>query len=190
MLKVPYIKLSRIECQSQEHLFRHAADCIKDYVFIHNLVVGTLNRSGKPYQGHYNVEILNRLQMSLESARVHVPNAPLLRGWINGNLYAQGGETVGILELPEKTWNAAGILPHNPSTDSEFQHAFLAKQQGTKYAVITVHSVEEKINFTKMMQTFPSVNLPSSPPNFKEAARTWNSEANGKTIFYKVRAIR
>jgi hypothetical protein len=168
---------------------RHAAARIKDYVFIHNLVVGTVNRSGKMYQGHYNVEVLNRLQISLESARHLVPNAPILRGWINGDLYIQGGETVGILALPEKTRNMAGILAHNPSTDSEFKHAYLAAQQGTKYAVMAVHSVEEKMHFTKMMQTFPGFCLPNLALNFKDGARTWNSEANGQTIFYKVCSI-
>ncbi|KAF8174492.1 hypothetical protein K438DRAFT_1522445, partial [Mycena galopus ATCC 62051] len=165
---------------------RHAAARIKDYVFIHNLVVGTLNRTGKMYKGHYNVEVYNRLQISLESARHLIPNAPILRGWVNGNLYVQGNETVGILALPENTRHMAGILPYNPLSDSKHKHAYLAQQQGTKYAVITVHSVEEKMEFTQMMQEFPGFNIPNSAPNFKDGARTWNSKANGDTIFYKV----
>jgi hypothetical protein len=40
-----------------------------------------------------------------------------------------------------------------PPIDSNFKHAYLAAQQGTKYAVIAVHSVEKKTEFTKMMQT-------------------------------------
>ncbi|KAF8169717.1 hypothetical protein K438DRAFT_1774100 [Mycena galopus ATCC 62051] len=129
---------------------RHASARIKDYVFIHNLIVGTLNRSGKI------------------------------------NLYVPGNETVGILALPEHTKDIAGILSYNLLTDSKFKHAYLAEQQGTKYAGIAIHSVEEKMQFTQMMQEFPGFNVPNSPPNFKDGARTWNSKANGETIFYKL----
>ncbi|KAJ7754059.1 hypothetical protein B0H16DRAFT_1833181 [Mycena metata] len=165
---------------------RHAAARIKDYVFIHNLVVGTLNRTGHMYRGHYNVEVLNRLQVSLELARHLIPNAPILRGWINGDLYIQGEERIGILPLPEVTRNAAGILRHVELTDSKFKHAYLAKQQGTKYAVITVHSVEEKLHFTKMMQNFVPFNIPNKPPDWTQGALQWNKDADGETIFYKV----
>ena len=165
---------------------RHAAARIRDYVFIHNLVVGTLNRSGKMYQGHYNVEVLNRLQLSLEAARGLVPNAPILRGWINGDLYIQGNERIGILPIPKTTRTNAGILRHHGSTDSEYKHHFLAAQQGTKYAVIAVHSNEEKTLSSKMIQESPCFNIPSQLPDFKEGAREWNSKLNGQTIFYKV----
>jgi hypothetical protein len=96
---------------------------------------------------------------------------------------------LGSWHFQKKTRNMAGILAHNPSTDSEFKHAYLAAQQGTKYAVMAVYSVEEKMHFTKMMQTFPGFSLPNLALNFKDGTQTWNSEANGQTIFYKVCSI-
>lgn len=165
---------------------KHPACCVTDYVFIHNLVVGTLNRTGKMYKGHYNVEVLNRLQMSLEAARHLIPNAPILRGWVNGDLYIQGGERIGILPLPEATRNSAGILRHIVSVDSQYKHAYLAEQQGTKYGVMTVHSVEEKVFFTKLMQTSAPFNIPNRAPDWMQGVLRWNSEADGKTIVYKV----
>jgi hypothetical protein len=90
---------------------RHAAARIWDDVFFRNLVFGTLNRSGKMCRGHYNVKVFNHLQLSSESARNLVLNAPILRGWINGDLYIQGIERVGILPLPEKTRNRISVSP-------------------------------------------------------------------------------
>ncbi|KAJ7664273.1 hypothetical protein B0H17DRAFT_952109, partial [Mycena rosella] len=166
---------------------RHAASRVTDYVFIHNLVVGTLNRSGKMYKGHYNVEVLNRLQLLLEKARHCVPNAPILMGWVNGDLYIQGNEAVGILPLPESSRNIGEILSYHEPTDSKFKHAYLAKQQGTKYAVITVHSVEEKLCFSELMKTLPAFNRPNNqPPDWKQGSRAWNRKADGETIFYKL----
>lgn len=132
------------------------------------------------------MEVLNRLQTSLEAVRHLVPNAPILRGWINGDLYIQGDERIGILPLPEVTRAAAGILRYNPSTDSKFKQAYLAEQQGTRYAVMAVHSVEEKQQFTKMMQEFLPFNMGTKPPDWKEGALEWNRQADGKQVFYKV----
>jgi hypothetical protein len=58
---------------------RHAAARIWDDVFFRNLIFGALNRSGKMCRGHYNVKVFNHLQLSSESARNLVPNAPILR---------------------------------------------------------------------------------------------------------------
>ncbi|KAJ7681120.1 hypothetical protein B0H17DRAFT_943362, partial [Mycena rosella] len=166
---------------------RHAASRVTDYVFIHNLVVGTLNRSGKMYKGHYNVEVLNRLQLLLEKARHLVLNAPIMKGWVNGELYTPGNERIGILPVPESSRNTGEIISYNDSTDSKFKHAYLAKQQGTKYAVITVHSVEEKLHFSELMKKLPAFNRPNDqPPDWKQGSRDWNREADGATIFYKV----
>jgi hypothetical protein len=164
---------------------RHASARVKDYVFIHNLVVGTLNRTGTPYCGHYNVEVLDRLQLLLEETRHLVPKSPILKGWINSNLYLPAGETIGILPLPEKTRFEAGILDHNEIIDAKFTHSYLAKQQGTKYAVITVHSVAEKFHFAELMRTLPAF-VNTTSPNWKQGSKDWNGAADGKTIFYKV----
>jgi len=102
---------------------------------------------------------------------------------LNGDLYIQGKERVGILPLPDSTRDSAGILRYVGTTDSKCKHAYLAEQQGTKYAVITVHSVEEKIHFTNMMQTF--VPFQQSQPDWTQGALQWNKDANGETIFYK-----
>jgi hypothetical protein len=150
---------------------RHAASRVKDYVFIHTLVVGTLNRSGTAYRGHYNVGVLNRLQLSLEDSPHPVPNAPMLKGWVNGNLYVDGGETIGIHPIPETTRGSADSISHSHPDDPQFKHAYLARQQNAKYAVITVHSVEEKMFFTELMQKLPVFNRPNDqPPDWKKGA--------------------
>jgi hypothetical protein len=57
--------------------------------------VGTLNRTGVMYKGHFDVWLINRLKMLLESTCHLVPDQQTLTGWINGDLYML--ETIGIL---------------------------------------------------------------------------------------------
>jgi hypothetical protein len=103
---------------------------------------------------------------------------------MNSNLYLPSGETIGILPLPEKTRFEAGILDHE-IIDAKFTHLYLAKQQGTKYTVITVHSVAKKFDFAELMRTLLAF-VNTTSPNWKQGSKDLNGAADGKTIFYKV----
>ena len=108
-------------------------------------------------------------------------------GWVNGDLYTPAGETVGILPIPDSIRAVADIQTFDSSSlpTEKVRHTFLAKQQGTRFAVISVHTTEEKLLFKKFMQERIDLNGSGLSPDWKHAVRKWNQLANGKTIFYK-----
>jgi hypothetical protein len=111
----------------------------------------------------------------------------MITGWINGDLYTPAEETIGILPVPESIRGAADIESYQHLLDRENKHSYLARQQGTKYAVIAVHSTAEKVLFKKLMQEDPTFNRTNSAPDWKQGAKVWNRHANGQDIFYKAR---
>ena len=166
----------------------HASAQLHDYVYVHNLVVGTKNRTGKTYRGHYDIELTNQLQVLLSDTTIQllVPDAPVMKGWINGDLYIPGNERIGILPVPDQLCSIAEIASYSHIDDQDFKHSFLAQQQGTKYAVMAVHTQAERAQFKRFLQEHPAFNQSGNQPNWKLGAKTWNRLANGINIFYKV----
>jgi len=152
---------------------------------MHNLVVGTLNWTGIIYKSHFGVWLLNRLQYLLETTQHLILESHWLMGWINGDLHVPAGEKIGILPVPDSICATADIESYH-SEDSQYRHAYLAREQGTKYAVIAVHTAEEKALFKKLIQENLAFNSMNAGPDWKQSATVWNWEANGKNIFYKV----
>jgi hypothetical protein len=66
------------------------------------------------------------------------------------------------------------------------KHGYLAKQQGTKFAV---DSTQEKVLFKKLMQEDSNFTGINSLPEWKKAVTIWNQKADGKEAFYKVSSI-
>ena len=92
------------------------------------------------------------------------------------------GYWIKLLEPP-----CAGLqaIIHNPT--SKLPHQYLANRQGTRFAVIGIHSPTEKKLFSQLMKENPSFNRDKKDPDWKAAIQIWNTEyADGKTIFYKV----
>ena len=147
--------------------------------------VGTLNQTGVIYKGHFDIWLINRLQVLLESTRHLIPDSQTLTGWINGDLYTPADETIGILPVPDSFRALADIQSYHHAEDSKNKHSYLAQQQKTKYAVISVHSTAEKQLFKKLMQEDPNFTGTNATPDWKTAVRIWNRKANGKDIFYK-----
>ena len=144
-----------------------------------------MNRTGTVYKGHFDIWLINHLQLQLEATCYLIPESQTLTGWINGDLYVPAGERIGILPVPDLTRAAADIESYH-AEDGRFRHAYFAQQQGTKYAVISIHTSAEKALFKKLMQESPTFNQTNATPDWKQGAAVWNREANGKEIFYKV----
>lgn len=123
--------------------------------------------------------LINRLQLLLEATHHLIPEPQKLTGWINGDLYTPAGERIGILPVPDSIRATADIESYHPG-DGNFRHAYLAQQQGTKYAVVSIHTTAEKALFKKMIQGGAEF------PDWTKGAKAWNREANGQDIFYKV----
>ncbi len=129
--------------------------------------------------------LINHLQLQLEATRHLIPDSQRLTGWINGDLYTPAGEKIGILPVPASIRATADIESYH-SDDSKFKHAYLAHEQGTKYAVISVHTAAERALFKRLMQEDPVFNQTNAMPDWKLGAALWNRQANGRDIFYKV----
>jgi hypothetical protein len=139
---------------------------------------------------------------------------PLLRSWINTDLYEPTEENFGILPLPTSMMDKFNIRPYsrsslptppltnnssNPSSSrlqpnivvkkkktSILRHSYLASRQGSKFAVLNVSSDEERALFDSL--SIDPLILSAKPASSKwdQMARKWNEQANGTEIFYKV----
>lgn len=138
------------------------------------------------YRGHFDVWLTNSLQLLLESTRHLIPESQTLTGWINGDLYIPAGEKIGILPVPDSIRVTADIESYQHQFDSKSKNSYLARQQGSKYAVIAVHTTAEKVLFKKLMQENPLFARTNAGPDWKQGAKVWNRSANGEDIFYKV----
>ena len=139
--------------------------------------------TGVVYTSHFDVWLINKLQVLLEKAHHLVPDASQLVGWVNSDLYLSANEHIGILPIPAEMWALSDMQSFNPHVDSKLRHMFLARAQDTKCAVISVHTLEEKWKFKELMQGPLGI---GTSPDFQLAAKLWNQEANGMTVFYKV----
>ncbi|KAI0688289.1 hypothetical protein BC835DRAFT_1529543 [Cytidiella melzeri] len=113
-----------------------SVNLIRDYCLMHNLWVGTLNRSGKAYRGSFDIWTQNRLAQLADVTRVafapKTAEASVI-GWVNGRDYASSQEAFGILPLPPSIRQKLGFLPYNKALakGEKIKHANLAKQQNS-----------------------------------------------------------
>ncbi|KAJ7037315.1 hypothetical protein C8F04DRAFT_1331804 [Mycena alexandri] len=146
---------------------RHMVACLLDFVLRHNLHVGHFNSTGKKYVGHDSIWLLNSIQeLEITLAEGYgLPPAPL--AWVNGNLYQQTEQSVGIIKIPKS------------------KQQYLARMQGTRIAVLPVHTVAEKLLFNDLLRTSPA--FQSCKTAISTAATAiWNREAEARPdIFYK-----
>jgi hypothetical protein len=112
-----------------------------------------------------------------------------MAGWVNGNDYERSSETFGILPVLEDARRKLSMLPYHSehAATMKIHHADLAKLQGTRSAVLPVHTNEEKALYQMLIQTKDGHFTGLSPPNWITLARQWSDHSDGIHIFYKVR---
>ncbi|GBE83376.1 hypothetical protein SCP_0504240 [Sparassis crispa] len=99
----------------------------------------------------------------------------------------QSTEVFGILPIPDDVRTNSGMQEYQPSLDRKQEHAFLALKQGTRKAVLPVHSVAEYQLFSKLMREDPIFNRPDTEPSWAQAVKIWNRIAESeKEISYKL----
>jgi hypothetical protein len=165
----------------------HTANRLKDFTFRHNMQTGTYNTTGQHYSGHFDIELINTCQELLNSDLVRrgVPNSLPISNWVNGNLYVQTAEVFGILPVPDDVRLAFGLLAFDNASQPQ-AHSYLAKRQGTRFAVTPVHTEVEKQQYFQLSKSEPSFK-DSRGPDWPLVTRRWNEGyANGKNVFYKV----
>ena len=78
--------------------------------------VGTLNRTGTPYAGSFDIWTRNRISELLDLTSSHFESLPMNfgpGGWINGNNFVRSTERFGILPLPPPQQEKLGMLVYN-----------------------------------------------------------------------------
>jgi hypothetical protein len=128
------------------------------------------------------------LQQITEKTRDLVPDSQMIDGWQNGDMYEPTTEVFGILPIPEVICSNSAMLPYIQDIEDDVKHHYLASKQGTKFAVLNIHTAPERdLIHTLMKENTTVFNRDKQDPDWKEAVKLWNSKyANGKTIFYKV----
>jgi hypothetical protein len=155
------------------------------------LQVGTLNRSGRKYIGHFDIPLKNCVASLLDFLTLQNTfnnERPINRGgWVNGNDYQDAGETFGILRFDATVCETYCMLPYDSQTAHEMAtcHQWLSDRQGTLFAVVPVHTREEQDIFSLLMETSKAF-TGRAEPNWVHLASEWSSHCNGKTVFYKV----
>ena len=186
---------------------------ISDFRHRHNTDCGTMNKTGKPYRGHYDPWLDHEIYEL--RANIAWRQMPATLPWCiiqetDPMAFVQTQEQFGITCIPPIIWIANDFLGPEISLDSvsvtsnyivhltnlhlsklhgkqNDVYTFLANAQGTKYAVTPIHTKDEFDLFNSSV----SVGGPLCParglPNFDKMACWWSTKANGKTIFYKLR---
>jgi hypothetical protein len=117
-------------------------------------------------------------------------NPTQITGWVNGNLYLPTKERLGILPIPSDVRHSSGMAEFNIATiDKKQPHLYLARMQGTRKAILPVHTPAEHNLFRDLMKSNPVFNTQSSGPMWKLAVKVWNEFADTSKesdIFYKV----
>ncbi|SGY38573.1 BQ5605_C003g02048 [Microbotryum silenes-dioicae] len=161
----------------------HVNACMADYVLMHNLTVsptppsqfeeaatilthsplysqvGTFNRTGKPFVGHYDLWLTVELHCLRRKTSAFFPrHSTTVSDIVNPLLYTPSTETFGIssagLRLEPVKWLPRNLLQNNTpaiqhmqsrlATDHKLHHDWPAERQGTRFAVLYVHTPSER----------------------------------------------
>ncbi|KAJ6545861.1 hypothetical protein DFH09DRAFT_1321402 [Mycena vulgaris] len=176
----------RAKLPSRGASVRHMVACLLDFVLRHNPTVGHFNSTGRKYAGHDSIWLSNKIQELEITLGEHYQVAPTALPWVNGNLYRQSKQTVGIVQIPQSVCAMVDIHPFRESHNSKQKQSYLAKMHGTRKPVLPVHTVAEKKLFTKLMLTSASFQKCQTSIS-TEVTVEWNRlAAENEDIYYKV----
>ena len=101
--------------------------------------------TGHVYRGHFDLWLINELQELHDSEITHevVPHIKPISQWVNGNQYIQTSKVFGILPIPTMLIESAIMLPSDTNNPPK-KYPYLACRQGTQFAVLTLHTNDEK----------------------------------------------
>ena len=108
--------------------------------------------------------------------------------WINGNNYEQTQEVFGILPFDAAVRQDLGMLQYNEqfAKDQSTRHQWLSKQQQARFAILPVHTQDERHLFHLYAENSPLFSSLNGQPDFTGLCKQMNEHAEGKSFFYKV----
>jgi hypothetical protein len=134
---------------------------------------------------------VNELEESKLLVSNLVPDISYRAGWVNSNLYQPTAESFGIVPIPSDICIATNMDRFDIGLqNSKQRHAYLAQKQGTRCAVLPVHTNAEFKLFSGFMRD-PTFFISNDVPKWSVIAKAWNRKANEdssslNSIFYKV----
>ncbi|KAF6758767.1 hypothetical protein DFP72DRAFT_1167168 [Ephemerocybe angulata] len=166
----------------------HVQACLTDFCTHHNLMNGTYNRTGQRYRGHFHVWVSNRIQERLILLRDVILNPPETDDdRIDGSVFTQTSEVIGVLPIPEDTQAQSGMQPYIDKLDSTRRNHSLARLQGVRKAAIPIHNDAESELYKNLMKEHPAFNNARAEPTWTEAVKVWNRMAEeDPQVFYKL----
>lgn len=111
-------------------------------------------------------------------------------GWVNGNKYLESEESFGVLPIAEDIQTKLGMLAYHPgyATTMKIRYPYLAARQGTRTAVVPIHTKAERILFKMLIHETNGLFAGKREPNWDTVAVRWAGHSDGVNIFYKVSA--
>ncbi|KAG2103735.1 uncharacterized protein F5147DRAFT_775862 [Suillus discolor] len=148
-----------------------------------------MNRTGRRYIGHFDVPLKNRVASLCQrtSHALSDDTGVLSSGWVNGDDYEEMQEPFGILPFDDDTLKHSGMLPFSSMfvKENDIRYVHLSQMQVTRFAVLPVHSCEERALFQAYAESSPMFAGPQQP-DFVALASLMNGHADGTHIFYKL----
>ena len=184
---------------------------LADFRHRHNCNVGSTHKLGNPYSGHYDpwidhdiLQLRSDIRWKTHTLKTITASGRALQD-TDPLSFCKTEEQFGITQIPGVLWlqNDFNAYPVDVNKTAEVypiklhlsklqgarrsMYEYLANAQNTKYAVVPLHTEEEFKLFHQSVSVGGQWSVSKGMPNFDLMARWWSSQANGKTIFYKVR---
>ncbi|KAF7350312.1 hypothetical protein MVEN_01335500 [Mycena venus] len=171
---------------------------LSDYCYHKNVESGSCHKDGVVYDSHYDPWIEDDIDIAYQSLPFDLPR-PTRPGYVNVSLFKPTEETFIISELAQKVRDEFDIPRHDQpsSIDDKIprmplvnlsgartdRYGYMASAQDTKFALVPIHTNEEYRLFNKEVHNFMNTD---GQLDFKRMAKWWSTQANGKTIFFKI----
>ncbi|CEP10953.1 hypothetical protein [Parasitella parasitica] len=174
---------------------------LTEYRLRHNINVYSVNRLSKAHRGHYDPWLKQYIDQMKRSLQVCDQLKNDLMVQVNALHYLGSEEVFGICPLPnsldiqkmQTSRELATCTDDDPTVPklkdtalliigtmlrlSSSRYIFVVKSQGTRYAVLSVHTLTEKLEFSRILVA--DFKSPNAVLNFNKFARSFNSRADG-----------
>lgn len=167
------------------------ADCLlAEFRQRHNITVGSKNREKCIFYGHFDTWLIDRLKFledSLDNLRIEKDSSykKSFSNWISVSDFESTNESFGICKLPlEENY----ILRYQETIKLGESFKYVAKMMDSRYPILPIHTKEEIELFGDLIKEKMLEVEMVDQVNWVEICDSFNQQADGKTIFYKVRS--
>lgn len=163
---------------------RFGDNILAHYRHRHNINASILNRLFFPNYGHYHTWLIDEMH----TLSIEVYGFSVVPEWSPSSTFPAPTEQFGIIPLASKYLSTLNVEKFDESTAKDTAINHLARRQNAKYPFLPVTTIDEKKLFFQFMREHLSSERgkASKPIDIDALTISWNSRANGTTIFYKI----